>query len=362
MLLSMAREEDFTVFIPFDADEFYVPEDETCTLRDVIEAWVSSDNGEQMIVPMPNFLVPRDTEFFRARTLGRMPYRIAVKPGVSKQQLNLRLLSQYKSISRISGIPNAQETFVIGGNHRTLRLGAQLQKFIPSVADASPVKICHVPFPSRNMTANPSMAHRARRAAATPSGEQPHPKSAQALRNETWRNASLTQNQLDGQDLDRPFFALVPDESCLHILNRIIDAGFDVDDPWCRSLDEQNSPHTFVTRHFSDSLLFDAGVSAVHAQVGHVSALYKLLDAHTVAADGATPQSGHAGASGGSVPRSRSPMKILYAQAQKKDLQQTIVRLQRELEEAKSALASNQLMRVLRAILHRLKRRPRNVN
>ena len=345
MLLSMAREEGFTVFIPFDADEFYVPVDPTLTLRDTIEAWVRSDHGEQMLVPMHNFLVPRDTEFFRARTLGRMPYRVVVKPGVSKEKLNLRLLPQYKSISRISGIPNGRQTFVIAGNHRTLRLGAQLPEFIPSVDVPSPIKICHVPFPSRNMTATPAMAHRAQRAAVTAAGNKSEPQSPEALRSETWKNSSLNQHQLDGRDLDRPFFTLVSDESCRHILNRIIDAGFDVDDPWCRSLDESDSSHAFVTRHFNDSLLFDAGVSAVHAQVGHASALYRFLDADSSSSDGTAP---------------RSPMQILSAQAHKKDLQETIIRLQRELEAERNSSASKLMLRVARGIRRRLRRRPRD--
>ena len=345
MLLSMAREEGFTVFIPFDADEFYAPADETSTLRDAIEGWVASDNGEQMLVSMPNFLVPRDTEFFRARTLGRMPYRVVVKPGVSKEKLNLRLLPQYKSISRISGIPNARQTFVIGGNHKTLRSGAHLRRFTPSDGGATPIKICHVPFPSRNMTAKPSMAHRAQRAATTVASNQLGSQSAEELRKETWTNCSLTQKQLDGRDLDQPFFTLISDESCLHILNRIIDAGFDVDDPWCRSLDGHNSPNAFVTRHFNNSLLFDAGVSAVHAQVSHVAALYRYLDADSIPKDGQ---------------RKRSPMEILSAQARKMNRQETLIRRQPELDATKAPSTPNLLLRFARAIRRRLTRRSRN--
>jgi hypothetical protein len=347
MLMSMAREEGFDVFIPFDADEFYLPEDETRILRDVIEEWVDSDNGEQLIVELSNFLVPGDTEFFRARTLGRMPYRVAVKPKVKKEQLNLRLLSQYKSISRMSGSPQARASFVIGGNHRTFSRGENLPLFRPDGASSPPDKICHVPFPSRHMVMNPSMAHRAHRAATTAADNPAEPKLAKDLRETTWRQTSLTKTQLAGRNLSRPYFTLVRDDTCQRILSRLIDSGFDVDDPWCRSVTPTNSSVAFVTRVYSDNLLFDAGVTAVQAQVSHVSSLYNLLDSSISELNGQPAVSDE---SEKLLSRTRNPVNILTTQARYKRLRQTIAQLRSELEEAQKNQMPERLARIFRAI------------
>ncbi len=372
MLLNMAREEGFDVFVPFDADEFYVPVDASRTLADVLNDWVVSGNGEQMLVPMPNFLAPRDTKYFRARTLGRMPYRVSLHEGVSQEEITVRLFTHKKSISRISDSSQARLTFITSGNHRTLRAGEQLSAYTPAQGEVVPIKICHVPFPSWNMTVNPSLAGRAKRAAGVvlTNRDESHDvdgdpvasrqlDTTQHLLEANWKEFSLTNRQIAGHGLASRHFTLEPDDTCQQILDSITEAGFDADDPWCCSIEHVRSSQSFVTRQFDNHLVFDAGVTAVHAQIGHVSALYNLLEWGTDN-DDAVKSSSELPSVGRDVSRRHIPSRILAVKARNKELRQTVARLQQQLDDAQKVTPPSPRPSGWRSMFRWLRRRPPN--
>ena len=269
VILSMVRREGFDVFLPFDADEFFVSQDPQRNLREVITDWLASDNGEQMRVPMLNFLVPRDVEDFRARTLERMPYRVELLPGYDRQVVSSRLLPHFKAIVRLSSVRFAHLTRLVAGSH-VAHIGVSKTKlYEPDIGKNVPIGVCHIPWRSRASTLGPPLLGRAL-ATGAPRGETTPSADADASKvlQSTWNEYSLTPPMLDGANLENDVFRLVKDDTCGHILSGIIAAEFDPDDDYCASTRQVDVAGVeFISRVLDDDVMFESAVDAVEGQV-----------------------------------------------------------------------------------------------
>jgi hypothetical protein len=273
VILSMARRAGFDVFLPFDADEFFVSSNPDRNLREVISDWVASGNGEQMIVPMVNYLVPHDVEVFRARTLERMPYRVELTPGSNRLLASPRLRPHRKSVVRLSGVPFAHQIRVVAGNHSALRGATSVSMYSAVEGAKPPIFVCHVPWRSRAGTLEPPLLWRAVRTAA-PLGDHTQDSDDYEVMLSTWNQYSLTPRMLDGFDLENDVFRLVKEGTCLRILSGILAAEFDPDDEYCASTRVDSLAGVEFTSHvLEDDLMFESAVAAVAGQVHHAVAL-----------------------------------------------------------------------------------------
>ncbi len=273
VILSMARTAGFDVFLPFDADEFFVSTDPDRKLRDVISDWAASGNGEQMIVPMVNYLVPRDVDVFRARTLERMPYRVELTPGSNRLLASPRLRQHRKSVVRLSGVPFADQIWVVAGSHSALRGATNVSQYAAGEGATPPIFVCHVPWRSRAGTLEPPLLWRAVRTAA-PLGDHTQDSDDYEVLLSTWNQYSLTPRMLGGFDLENDVFRLVKEGTCLRILSGILAAEFDPDHEYCASTRVDSPAGMGFTSHvLEDDLMFESAVAAVAGQVQFAVAL-----------------------------------------------------------------------------------------
>jgi len=273
VILSMARSEGFDVFLPFDADEFFVPREPNHNLREVISDWVSSGNGEQMIVPMVNYLAPSDVEDFRASTLARMPYRVELNPDVDRLLVSSRLRQHFKSIVRISGVRFAHLIWIVAGSHSALRGATNTPSYSPGVDATPPIFVCHIPWRSRASTLEPPLLGRALGTAA-PLGDHTSDSDDYEVLQSTWDEYSLTPQMLDGANLKNDVFCLVEDDTCQRILRGIVAAEFDPDDEYCVStLGDSPVELEFTSRVLADDMMFESAVAAMAGQVQYAADL-----------------------------------------------------------------------------------------
>ena len=269
VILSMARREGFDVFLPFDADEFFVSRIPTQNLSEVLTDWVASGNGDQMRVPMVNFLAPRDVEVFRARSLERMPYRVELLPGYDRHLVSPRLHSHVKAIVRLTGVRFAHLIRVVAGSHSAHIGEPQTKSYVPNLGPHAPIAVCHIPWRSRASTLGPPLLWRALGTAA-PLGEKAASADADALEvlQSTWNEYSLTPQMLDGASLENDVFRLVEDDTCSRILSGILAAEFNPDDDHCASTRQGSDAGVeFSCRVLEDDVMFESAVDAV---AGHV--------------------------------------------------------------------------------------------
>jgi hypothetical protein len=273
VILSMARRAGFDVFLPFDADEFFVSNNPDRKLREVLSDWVVSGNGEQMIVPMVNYLVPHDVNVFRARTLERMPYRVELTPGSNRRLVSQRLRQHRKSIVRLSGVPFAHQIRVSLGNHSALRGATKVSMFSVVEVAKPPIFVCHIPWRSRAGTLEPPLLARAIGTAA-PLGDHTQDADDSEVLLSTWNQYSLTPRMLDGFDLENNVFRLVEEGTCLRILSGILAAEFDPDDEYCASTRVDSLAGVgFTSDVLEDDLMFESAVAAVAGQAHYAVAL-----------------------------------------------------------------------------------------
>jgi hypothetical protein len=282
MLLELARADGFDVFLPFDSDEFFDVTDAERTLGEVLDEWVRSNNGEQLIVPMFNYLAPRDTEVFGPQTLRRITHRVRPKVGVTREQLSARMLPLHKSIARLRGSSAAELANVVLGNHETLGPRTLLSVFEPDVpsvpgAPASyPVVVRHLPRRSRAFTMEPLLLQRALETSVT-SGESPEAPGILARLEATWQAFSLDPAMDPHVIREEEFFVLEPDDACARILDNIDRAGFDTSDARCRSTETREAPTaSYSSQIYIDDPAFDAGVSATHVQFLRAKEIHEL--------------------------------------------------------------------------------------
>ena len=267
MILSMARREGFDVFLPFDADEFFVSMDPTRNLREVISDWVDSGNGEQMIVPMVNYLVPRDVEEFRARTLKFMPYRVELSPGSDHLLVSQRLRPHFKAIVRLTGIRFAHLVRLVAGSHSAYVGMSKTKMSVPDPETNAPIGVCHIPWRSRTSTLGPPLIGRALETAA-PLGDDMSDADDFEILQSTWEEYSLTPEMLDGANLENDVFRLVEDDTCHKILSGIVAAEFDPDDEYCASTQRETETGVkFMSRVLEDDPMFESGVDAIAGQI-----------------------------------------------------------------------------------------------
>ena len=283
MLLELARADGCDVFLPFDSDEFFDVTNAERTLGEVLDEWVRSNNGEQLIVPMFNYLVPRDTEDFGPQTLGRTTHRVRPKDGVTREQLSPRMLPLHKSIARLRGSSAAELANVVLGNHETLGPRALLSAFepdvpsIPGTPESYPVVIRHIPWRSRSFTMEPLLVHRALETSVA-SGESSEAHGLLARLEATWQAFSLDPAMDPSVSRDEEFFVLEPDDACARILDNIDRAGFDTSDSWCRSTETLEAPTTsYSSQVYVDDPAFDAGVSSTHVQFLRATEIHQLV-------------------------------------------------------------------------------------
>lgn len=273
VILSMARREGFDVFLPFDADEFFMSLDPKMTLHEVISDWVTSGNGEQMIVPMVNYLAPNDVEVFRARTLERMPYRVELSPSADHLLVSARLRRQFKTIVRLSGVPFAQLIWIVAGSHSALRGVTSTPKYLPHADTKPPIFVCHVPWRSRASTLEPPLLWRALGTSA-PLGNHTSDADDSEVFQSTWDEYSLTPQMLDGVNLHNDVLRLVTDDTCLRVLNGIVAAEFDPDDEYCASTRADSEvKFEFTSQVLADDPMFESAVAAVAGQVKYAADL-----------------------------------------------------------------------------------------
>jgi hypothetical protein len=271
LLLQMARNEGFDVFLPFDADEFFVSSDPSLTLGEAISSWVAGGEGEQLTAPMVNFLVPNDVEIFTGNVLARIPYRLQLRHDVNSERVNRRLRPLVKTVVRISGISEAREIWLTRGNHDSLRGVTSLTRK-PSRKGSRPlVFVCHIPWRSQSSALNPPLLHRAL-ATAVPKQAHSEDLEPHAVLLSTWAEYSLTAEMLAGEHLEHEFFSLMPDDTCSRILTELTVAGFDPDDPYCRSAKTPAaSAVAHTARVFENDLVFDSAVVALMSQYRRVN-------------------------------------------------------------------------------------------
>lgn len=269
VILSIARREGFDVFLPFDADEFFVSLLPAQNLSEVLTDWVASGNGEQMIVPMVNFLVPRDVEDFRARALERMPYRVELLPGRERLLVSPRLHRHFKTIVRLTGVKSAHQIRLVRGSHSAHIGEPETKPYVPNLGSHAPIAVCHVPWRSRASTLGPPLLGRALGTAAPLSATRvSHDADAREVLQSTWDEYSLTPQMLKGEGLDNDVFRLVEDDTCSRILSGIVAAEFNPDDDYCASMRQVDAAGVgFSCRVLVDDVIFESAVDAV---AGHV--------------------------------------------------------------------------------------------
>jgi len=224
MMIQLAHARGFDVFVPFDCDEFFVPRDSALTLSEVLSDWVRGNDSEQLLIPVLNFALPRDTEDFSADVLRRVTHRMEPPPGVPDDKTNVRILKWRKSIPRISGIPDAEFVNVLSGSHGSLRVTDNLK---PRNRNAeSPLVILHLPWRSRSATISPAHPTRAAHTSVKHQTDVAESEWEQVL-DETWRTFSLEPTVGSGQILSTPACTFVPDASFLPVIERIEASGFD---------------------------------------------------------------------------------------------------------------------------------------
>ena len=267
MLLAQARREGFDVYLPFDSDEFYVSTDSRFSLSEAIERWFVHETTEQIHVPNKNFVAPRSLDEFTTRSLSRLTHRFEYKPGVQNEDMRRRLEAMRKSISRLSGIPDAEFTVVQAGNHSTYRGRQRLTRKAPEVPFNFGIEILHVPFRSRITTENPQHVERATEAVLRQPGER-NPVELKEQFRQTWNEVSLSTDEQAAELTDRGDYVLYADDALNRILSGIANAGFDIDDPWCssRNLSDPEGP-TYSSRVIVNEPFFDLAITALAAHI-----------------------------------------------------------------------------------------------
>ena len=266
MLLAQARRDGFDVYLPFDSDEFYVSTDSRFSLAEVIERWFVGETTEQIHVPNKNFIGPQSLDQFTTRSLSRMTHRFEYKHGVRNVDMRRRLEAMCKSISRLSGIPDADFTFVQAGNHSTYRGRQRLSLRAPEVPFNFGIEILHVPFRSRFTTEEPQHLKRAMEAADLQPDELTQVEMKERFL-QTWNEVSLSAAEQAAALTDRGNSLLYADDALNRILAGIASAGFDIDDPWCssRNLPGPDSA-TYSSQVFANEPFFELAITALAAQ------------------------------------------------------------------------------------------------
>ncbi len=264
MLLAQARRDGFDVYLPFDSDEFYVSTDSRFSLTEAIEQWFVHETTEQLHVPNKNFLGPRHLDDFTTRSLGLMTHRLEYKPGVRNNDMKTRLEAMRKSVSRLSGIPDAEFTTVQAGNHSTYRGKNRLTRKPPTPPLNFNIEILHVPFRSRATTENPLLLARAVAATGRNRDDLTQAELAKLFR-DMWNDVSLSAEEQAVSLTDKGNYLLYADDALMRILTGIADSGFDVDDPWCASRGTPVPRPEYSSRVIVNEPFFDLAITALSA-------------------------------------------------------------------------------------------------
>ena len=280
MLRTKARRDGCNVFLPFDSDEFFVSTDKRLTLSDAIERWFFDNTTEQILVPNVNFLSPRELDDFTTGSLSLISHRVEFKPHVPYKDMKRRIEPMLKSVSRLSGMPDSENTAVFVGNHQTFRGRSRVSNKQPEPPVNFPIKCLHVPFRSRRTTENPALLTRAIEAIGRPKEEISSDEYARLFR-DIWSVTSMSPGEHSTPFVDRGDYYLVADDSLGQVLSGISAAGFDIDDPWCASIDAvAHEDAVFSSQIIENEFYFDVAITALHALVLRVkeeTAAFELM-------------------------------------------------------------------------------------
>lgn len=153
------------------------------------------------------------------------------------------------------------------GNHSTFRGRHRLTRQPPEVPFNFKIEVLHVPFRSRVTTENPVLLERAIGALDQQPGEL-NPEELKEHFRQIWSEVSLSAEEQAVAVTDKGNYLLFADDALNRILKGIVDAGFNIDDPWCSSRTlSVPSPASYSSRVIVNEPYFDLAITALSAQL-----------------------------------------------------------------------------------------------